>query len=858
MTRPVPFEGSVLAHGLVVEASFAGEALAARVVAELAAGGRAFRLGDDVLVLFHEPRRLRTERVSGTPVVAHGRSYCTFDGGAELASRSTEPTLHRLSRGEVVSSKISALEPLLPSSLVTAGPLRVRRVVSLGEPPRPPKLAVDVPARPVRELVGIAPSKERDDMLASLREGEKPSALARVSRFVLAGLGALLARLRGFFSLRRIPARPVHGAPAKRGPAKPSLFEAMLARLSQVLVRLERLTGRQARYFADLLERLERGDLDEALRRAIPLGGGSNEAPRRLKLGVPSPRADLTIVPDREGASSTIPVDDGLQGLLRSQYEKAFQSLERQGRVREAAFVLAELLQQHARAVDFLEKHGELRLAAEIAEARGMPAERIVALWFLAGDRERAIALARRNGAFLAAITRLERSNRPEAAMLRLEYGDLLARAGRFLEAVDVVWPVPEGRNLARAWLERALEGDGLGSARAWARALALGVPTLADVKSRLLARLGDRSHEAALYRRQLGVAALDEAMSPLAFHVLERAYRGLLEDRHEHGLDVDRLVRKLEEKIGDAVLVADAPILSPRPPLSPFEGVLELGPMDVGTQPVHDAVALPDGRVLVALGEHGMRLLDRHGRTQLVFAEPAHALIPDDRSERFLAIAYRAETWRFARVDLPSRRVARWIEIPCSTSASSFDGETFFVATVDGATSTLRCLDALADEPVVLWSVSGIDGFVQGIHREPNRLRVVAQSLATSAYEVYTFELPSRMLRSRAPGTPDEVVGWLRAVSLSSEGMGGFATLRLDEVSKRWVELELEPANLELVVALDGPSADERRRIVARTQGATTARARIHGDFVTLADDQGRVVVLDRATLAPLSTFFV
>lgn len=339
---------------------------------------------------------------------------------------------------------------------------------------------------------------------------------------------------------------------------------------------------------------------------------------------------------------------------------------------------------------------------------------------------------------------------------------------------------------------------------------------------------------------------------------MLERAYRGLLEDRHEHGLDVDRLVRKLEEKIGDAVLVADAPILSPRPPLSPFEGVLELGPMDVGAQPVHDAVALPDGRVLVALGEHGMRLLDRHGRTQLVFAEPAHALIPDDRSERFLAIAYRAETWRFARVDLPSRRVARWIEIPCSTSASSFDGETFFVATVDGATSTLRCLDALADEPVVLWSVSGIDGFVQGIHREPNRLRVVAQSLATSAYEVYTFELPSRMLRSRAPGTPDEVVGWLRAVSLSSEGMGGFATLRLDEVSKRWVELELEPANLELVVALDGPSADERRRIVARTQGATTARARIHGDFVTLADDQGRVVVLDRATLAPLSTFFV
>ncbi len=168
-----------------------------------------------------------------------------------------------------------------------------------------------------------------------------------------------------------------------------------------------------------------------------------------------------------------------------------------------------------------------------------------------------------------------------------------------------------------------------------------------------------------------------------------------------------------------------------------------------------------------------------------------------------------------------------------------------------------------------MLWSLSGIDGFVHGIHREPNRLRVVGQSLSKPdpgpegqgqvfrfEYEVYTFDLPSRMLRWRAPGPPEEVQKWFRAVTLSSEDGGGFATLELDDASKRWVELELR--DQELVVATDGPSPDELPRVVARLKGATMARARVHGDFVTLTDDQGRVVVLDRATLAPVSTFFV
>lgn len=71
---------------------------------------------------------------------------------------------------------------------------------------------------------------------------------------------------------------------------------------------------------------------------------------------------------------------------LRAAYRKAFEQLEREGRIDEAAFVLAELLHVDEEAVAFLERHGRLRLAAEVAEARDLPPGLIVRQWFLAGD----------------------------------------------------------------------------------------------------------------------------------------------------------------------------------------------------------------------------------------------------------------------------------------------------------------------------------------------------------------------------------------------------------------------------------------------------------------------------------------
>jgi len=55
----------------------------------------------------------------------------------------------------------------------------------------------------------------------------------------------------------------------------------------------------------------------------------------------------------------------------------------------EAAFVLAELLHADVEAIALLERHGRLRAAAELAEARPVPPALAVRAWLLAGDAAR-------------------------------------------------------------------------------------------------------------------------------------------------------------------------------------------------------------------------------------------------------------------------------------------------------------------------------------------------------------------------------------------------------------------------------------------------------------------------------------
>ena len=108
------------------------------------------------------------------------------------------------------------------------------------------------------------------------------------------------------------------------------------------MTRIANVIGwRQGAYLRKMMNLLEKGDLGEALRHAIPLGAPSQA--NRQAFGTPRPRASLEIS-GPASARSAIGLGDELQEYLRATYRRTFERLDREDRIDEATFVLAELL----------------------------------------------------------------------------------------------------------------------------------------------------------------------------------------------------------------------------------------------------------------------------------------------------------------------------------------------------------------------------------------------------------------------------------------------------------------------------------------------------------------------------------
>ena len=111
------------------------------------------------------------------------------------------------------------------------------------------------------------------------------------------------------------------------------------------------LGRRHSAYIQRMIEMFEEGDLREALRYAIPLGSEVAETLKGLPLRIPSPRRDLEVKPDSKPSWTVAHFAPDLYGELQRIYRAAFERLEVQGSIEEAAFVLAEVLSAHEEAV---------------------------------------------------------------------------------------------------------------------------------------------------------------------------------------------------------------------------------------------------------------------------------------------------------------------------------------------------------------------------------------------------------------------------------------------------------------------------------------------------------------------------
>jgi serine/threonine protein phosphatase PrpC len=573
--RRTVHRGSVLASGLAIDTSLVPESSAReRILALSFLGIDVFRAGAFLVLTFRAPFRLDCAATIGSPLVRYGRLF---------SSSPLEPDEQKVL--ETIGNTVVLVVGGFPKTVFLDDAARenisrwidvsdflvIEDVHSLGEvvsEPQPVHIEV---ASDVRQSLGVTrPTEDAKRLVQSLVQRGAAGDSGRGRASVISAVGGLLS------ALWRLVKAGGRQASQRKAATKSELVvvpnaeqkgESWLSKIRNALQhlaarallwsRLAPLVGRRhAEYLARMLEMFDSNQLDDALRHAIPLTSEVEAALRPPPLRVPSPRTDLAIVPARATASTSLGLGGDLFEGLRQRYRRAFERLVALGEIEKAAFVLAELLNSNEEAVAFLERNNRLRLAAEVAEARSLPPGLVIRQWFLAGDRARAIRIARQTGAFGDAVVRLESSHKDEGRALRLLWGDALASGGAYSAAVDAVWPLADARNLALNWLDRAIEIGGPTGARMLARKVRLLPASFSELRDRALALLRNDGEDRGSVAQALGYELAEGTMTDETRVLARATARRLLRDAENK--DVDRLVHRLLDVCGDAALRAD------------------------------------------------------------------------------------------------------------------------------------------------------------------------------------------------------------------------------------------------------------------------------------------------------------
>lgn len=556
----------------------------------------------------------------------------------------------------------------------------------------------------------------------------------------------VLARARR--ALRALPARAT-------GKVIPQRWRSWAARLAMTTGLAQLLGAQHSAYMQRMLKMFDDGKLDDALRHAIPLGG--NDPSLGQAFGRLTPRDRLQLQ-SRRGTNSSIGLGDDLESHLRSLYRRTFGQLDRAGRIDEAVFVLAELLNVRQEALDYLEKHKRFAQAAELALGWDMPAAQIVRLHALAGNWQVALLVARRDDAFESAIALLEKRWPDAAVQLRTEWAESLVARGQWLAAVRVAWRIESERPKAAEWLQIAEIGGGAMAARALAMRSQCLPETLATHATLVDALRDDPAlvpERAALARELLELQPpIGAASRRLAALVAGSAIADLADPGPPRSLS-EKDTRRLVEMAADPALSADLPPSGwpgrPTSPLAANSGTVGWFAPEAGTHAVVDAVALPDGEFLVALGEAGAVRVDARGHWRARFAVPVHQLVIAADGRSALGLARRERVWRVSRLDLARGQATDLGMHEFDASARSFDGIGWSVA-IDRRVQVLDTSRGLRE---ALWQVAELPGPVVALDVTDDTEIWVMQT--GDKLEQWNYALPGRRLRERTTLPPPE-----------------------------------------------------------------------------------------------------
>ncbi|MBD8528860.1 MULTISPECIES: bpX6 domain-containing protein [unclassified Massilia] len=885
--RPL-LRGSQPVRALWFDAALLGEdAARRRLLGAWETGAQAWRLGDGYLLAWKDARRLQCETAPGLPL-------CDQDG--VLASA---PLLAGeragIAAGSAVlvfgaSLRVHALDAasrIDPSSWLDTSAIPV--CVALALPADPlagfasavPKAAPDV-----RTLLGSAvppPSAERDAFLrAAVRQAGMRAASPSLPARALGAAGMLAGLLAGLLqplALLRGPGGTADAIRASRPdppPAPSPLGEWLAARVATLAAatRIAHLLGwRQANYLRKMLRQFDEGNLDEALRHAIPLD--SPHAPTRQALGRWGRRDSLDVGPGTSAAA--IGLDQRSIQLLRATYQRSFDMLDRAGRIDEAVFVLAELMNRRQEAVDYLERKGRIAQAAQLAETLELAPAIAVRLHAKAGNLARAVLLARLAGCFADAVAELERRRDAGAAALRLEWAHDLAARGNLAEAAQAVWPLAEERARALDWLHAAEAGGGTLGVQGLLYLLALD-PQALRARSATLQTLLTAPGPDALRQRLRACACLLrlDRHNASTRTVAAALWRVLAAERGAglHAL-ADDTMTKLLELAADPVLTEDTPHTgwrdAPVPmPLAARDEPLQVSLAEVGLHALEDVRALPDGGHLLALGEGGVVLAREGGRAPLRFPVPAQHLVVSHNGRRALALARREKAVRVSRIDLVTGKVEDWFSADLRFWADAFDGATWSVV----ADRRLLVLDATAPGQSVLWQVADLPGEIIGFAAQGKHEALLLRDGTRVAQ--WRYALPARRLVGRdAVDVPDgafavlpdcdgEMPVVLGAAGAIADGTAYLSTQTEDGMSAQfaWPHDRLPQASLHvncLLLRVDDSDGwhcqwmNFSGKLLADIvlPDALAPQATVHGGHLLAWDRRGRVVDIALADAA-------
>ncbi len=819
LPRALVFGGRVMARGLWFDRDRLGELEARARVLRWTRGAReVLDFEDGYLVLFDRTVPLWAERCPGTPVVEQEGRWMTAPLRPEERAALTAPTGSLiLIRGGRLEIRPSSEAPSVDvASWLDVSDWEWTPTESLGLPPpvATPTLRVAAEDGNLPQILAgrlPTPDPQRKAILEALAQPEQAAAAAKERPGLLDSLGAWLGKRFGSGPDRALPPGSGHGgggggfggaglggaglgggglgglgsagaggragsgegsAASARPPRPPGRFAQWLKKMAARSKLGELIGRRQAEYLQHTKDLFEDRRWDEALRHAIPFGSLPG-APKPPSLSLLSPRTELKLPAGQSsGASSSMNLGDDLYARFKELYTQAARELEEQGRLEEAAYVLFELLGENEEGVAMLERHERYALAARMAEGRGLPPGRVIRLWFLAGEPARAIRVARRTGAFADAIERLERKEPELAKSLRLLWADRLAGAGDYAAAVDVVLPLPQAHRLARAWIDRAIDLGGPTACRMLPLKLELWPddPTAhTEVSETVMALLSRDDEDAPALRRALGDAwpSRGRVAEPVWSTLATALVRHLMVDagRLGRGGPPTALTRTLDDPVlrHDISGVPMPRVAEPPPRSTVFEA------HERGLTPVRDVAPLPNGQVLLALGEAGMRLCDARGKTLRTYEHPADHLVMADSAARALVLSRRGKTWSLRRIDLVTGKAEVWCDARFELHAQSFDGAGWYLTTEDA----LAMVDTQEPTFEALWRVGGLPATPVVLGRSTTHLSFVLPHLGKAMAEVWTYEQAEAgpVLRQRVPVELPHLVDTKTRFSVSARG---------------------------------------------------------------------------------------